>query len=300
MSSTSDINDVERGVLEQGSSSLIPFTLAAQHSEPPSITNLSDPPTISLPLDQTTLERRKINDGKKELSKVPSIANIVGPENKKVPPKRRVSRWIQFKLWFNSYRKFFTFVMTLNLVGILLAALNVWMYARKYTGVFVLGNLFTAILIRNELFGRILYLIVNTLFAKWPPLWFRLGCTSVLQHLGGIHSGCAISGFFWLIFKVSLNFIQHRSNHDVILVFGMLTNLIVAVSVASAFPWIRDSHHNIFERHHRFAGWVGVLSTWVFVVLGDSYDLELHQWNPNGIHIIRQQDFWFVTGMTLL
>lgn len=56
--------------------------------------------------------------------------------------------------------------MTLNLVGILLAALNVWMYARKYTGVFVLGNLFTAILIRNELFGRILYLIVNTLFAK--------------------------------------------------------------------------------------------------------------------------------------
>lgn len=151
--------------------------------------------------------------------------------------------------------------MTLNLVGILLAALNVWMYARKYTGVFVLGNLFTAILIRNELFGRILYLIVNTLFAKvgrgsnmvweinmntysqWPPLWFRLGCTSVLQHLGGIHSGCAISGFFWLIFKVSLNFNQHRSNHDVILVFGMLTNLIVAVSVASAFPWIRDSHH---------------------------------------------------------
>jgi len=39
---------------------------------------------------------------------------------------------------------------------------------------------------------------------------------------------------------------------------------------------------------------------WVFVVLGDSYDLELHQWNPNGIHIIRQQDFWFVAGMTLL
>lgn len=107
MSSTSDINDVERGVLEQGSSSLVPFTLAAQHSEPPSITNLSDPPTISLPLDQTTLERRKINDGKKELSKVPSIANIVGPENKKVPPKRRVSRWIQFKLWFNSYRLVF-------------------------------------------------------------------------------------------------------------------------------------------------------------------------------------------------
>jgi hypothetical protein len=56
--------------------------------------------------------------------------------------------------------------MTLNLVGMLLAILNVWTYPRKYTGALVLGNLFTAILIRNELFGRFLYLIVNTLFAK--------------------------------------------------------------------------------------------------------------------------------------
>jgi len=56
--------------------------------------------------------------------------------------------------------------MMLNFVGILLAALNVWVYARKYTGALVLGNLFTAILIRNELFGRILYLIINTIFAK--------------------------------------------------------------------------------------------------------------------------------------
>jgi len=65
-----------------------------------------------------------------------------------------------------------------NLVGILLAALNVWVYARKYTGALVLGNLFTAILIRNELFGRILYLILNTIFAK-------VSCTRVN---GPVHS----------------------------------------------------------------------------------------------------------------
>lgn len=45
----------------------------------------------------------------------------------------------------------------------------------------VLGNLFFAILMRNELFGRFLYWFVNTFFAKWTPLWWRLGCTSVLQ-----------------------------------------------------------------------------------------------------------------------
>jgi hypothetical protein len=88
--------------------------------------------------------------------------------------------------------------VTLNLAGLLLAATGKWQYPRQYTGAFVLGNLQVAILMRNELFGRFLYLIVNTLFAKvlnlallvvmvhsplrqWPPLWFRLGCTSILQ-----------------------------------------------------------------------------------------------------------------------
>jgi len=42
----------------------------------------------------------------------------------------------------------------------------VWHYPRKYTGALVLGNLLAAIMMRNELFGRLLYLIVNTCFAK--------------------------------------------------------------------------------------------------------------------------------------
>ena len=79
------------------------------------------------------------------------------------------------------YRKFFTFIVTLNAIGIGLAASGRWTYALRYPGAILLGNLFCAILMRNELFGRFLYWFVNTFFAKWPPLWFRLGCTSVLQ-----------------------------------------------------------------------------------------------------------------------
>ena len=56
--------------------------------------------------------------------------------------------------------------MTFNLVGIGLAIADIWHYPREYTGAFVLGNLLVAILMRNELFGRFLYLLVNTLFAK--------------------------------------------------------------------------------------------------------------------------------------
>ena len=57
-------------------------------------------------------------------------------------------------------------MITLNAIGLILAATNVWTYPRHYTGAFILGNLLTAILVRNELFGRFLYLVVNTLFAK--------------------------------------------------------------------------------------------------------------------------------------
>lgn len=146
----------------------------------------------------------------------------------------------------------------------------VWRYPRKYGGALVLGNLLMAVMMRNELFGRLLYLIVNTCFAEVrskhleanlsslytpfvtlttsfcnqrPPLWFRLGCTSVLQHLGGIHSGCAVSGFAWLIFKVALTFISHSANHDAVLITGVLTNIAVAVSILSALPWVRNAYH---------------------------------------------------------
>lgn len=58
------------------------------------------------------------------------------------------------------------FIFTLNLVGIVLTATGHWPYAKRYTSALVLGNIHVAVLVRNELFGRLLYLVVNTLFAK--------------------------------------------------------------------------------------------------------------------------------------
>ncbi|KAE9408676.1 hypothetical protein BT96DRAFT_913814 [Gymnopus androsaceus JB14] len=195
-------------------------------------------------------------------------------------PRPKASRWIKFQLWFNTYRKFFVLVVILNVIGLVLAAANVWVYPRNYTSAFILGNLQTALLVRNELFGRFLYLFVNTLFAKWTPLRFRLACTSILQHLGGIHSGCAFV----------INFVNHSNTHSAILA--------LAVSILSAFPWIRNTHHNVFERYHRFVG-CDFVSAWVFVILGDTYDVDTRSWNLNGNHLARQQDFWFTVMIIL-
>lgn len=32
--------------------------------------------------------------------------------------------------------------------------------------------------------------------------------------------------------------------------------------------------------------------------MGDIYDTENRQWIPDGRHLVRQQDFWYVMGMT--
>ncbi|KAJ7350454.1 hypothetical protein DFH08DRAFT_110779 [Mycena albidolilacea] len=238
-------------------------------------------------------------------SKDSSRTLVQSTVSKEVPPlastktKIMASRMIRFRLWFNTYRKFYTLTVTLNLIGLILAATGKWHYPRHYTGAFVLGNLQCAILMRNEFFGRFLYLVVNTLFAKWPPLWFRLGCTSALQHLGGIHSGCATSGAAWLVFRIVLVISDYRHFPASIITAGVITSVAIFISIASALPWVREAHHNVFEGHHRLVGWLGLLFTWLFVVLGDSYNATTHSWHADGLHFIRQQDFWFVIGMSI-
>jgi anaerobic C4-dicarboxylate transporter len=65
----------------------------------------------------------------------------------------------------------------------------------------------------------------------------------VSQHLGGIHSGCALSGIGWLVLKVVNNFRHHKINPDLILVIGTITNVAVIFGALSALPWIRNNHH---------------------------------------------------------
>jgi hypothetical protein len=154
----------------------------------------------------------------------PNAFPVRFPTTTKLPAKnkKKAGKWTLWTLWFNMYRcmslmshlaafltllpilftrKLFTIVVALNAVGIAFAASGHFQYAEKWTRAMALGNLNCAILMRNELFGRSLYLFVNTFFAKvttpgfspllvpvlidhqWTPLWWRLGCTSVLQVL---------------------------------------------------------------------------------------------------------------------
>lgn len=94
-------------------------------------------------------------------SKDSGAAKKSGGDKKKKQKVRHPSanRWVLFNLWFNTYRKFFTFVTTLNLTGVILAACGKFPYAENHMGALVLGNLLMAVLMRNELFLRLLYII---------------------------------------------------------------------------------------------------------------------------------------------
>ncbi|EAQ91992.1 hypothetical protein CHGG_00227 [Chaetomium globosum CBS 148.51] len=183
-------------------------------------------------------------DEKKALEAVSTTDGTVTPPSPppaaaKKPAKPKPSRWILFQLWFNTYRKFFTFVTVLNLVGIAFAAADKWDYARNHLGALVLGNLLMAVLMRNELFLRFLYLISIYGLRSWAPVCIKIGVTSILQHVGGIHSGCALSGAAWLIYKI-VDIIRYRAmQHSSVIASGIITNVAVIISVLSAVPWIR-------------------------------------------------------------
>lgn len=40
------------------------------------------------------------------------------------------------------------------------------------------------------------------------------------------------------------------------------------------------------------------LITGAFVILGDLYVPETQSWNLSGVHLVKQQDFWYALGMT--
>jgi hypothetical protein len=88
------------------------------------------------------------------------------PKGQPAPPKHRAPALMRFFLWYNTYRKFYTFVVCLNFACWVTTLTGHWSYPLRYPGAMVLGNLLAAVLVRNEVFGRFLYAIVNNCFAK--------------------------------------------------------------------------------------------------------------------------------------
>jgi len=223
------------------------------------------------------------------------------PKGTPAPPPHRASYWIQFLLWYNMYRKLFTIVVVTNLVLIILRWTgHSYTYGRAYPGAQVLGNFMVTVLVRNEIFGRILYWLANTFLAKnRSPMFIKYTATNVLQHLGGIHTGTAVSGLAWLMTYVIDIYDHKKYYHRSLLATGTVNLVLVWVTMIAAFPWVRNTHHNVFERWHRFAGWLTVAFTWVFALLWDFWDKRSHHYIHTGGRAFFSQTFWYSLLITI-
>lgn len=208
-------------------------------------------------------------------------------------PVRRVGPFFMEEGFLNSFcSKFYAAVTLINLTGLVLAATGIWQYPRRYTGAFVLGNLLTAILMRNELFGRLLYLFVNTCFAKASSLHdhflaqfadtthFMTVASALVQI--GLHIGPAASRRHPLRLRhVGLRLAHLQSDPDLHRPQGkprcgahhggdykprgsnqyrecLPLGPEYPSQVCSSVTIVAHSSHtrpSVFERHHRFIGW---------------------------------------------
>ena len=219
-------------------------------------------------------------------------------------PKKRASRLSIILLdqgLFTVYKRLFVVSLFLNILALVLAATGHFTYARNRASLFSIANILALTLCRSEAFLRLVfYLTVNILGHSFVPVRIKLAVTSLLQSLGGIHSGCGVSSIAWLFYALVLT-LKDRDNTStaIIAVASAILSLLCLTSLA-AFPLVRHLHHNVFERVHRFAGWSALGLVWAFVVLTISYDPISRSYSDDlASKLIKTQEFWFTLAITV-
>lgn len=235
----------------------------------------------------------------------PAFSKLEQGLPKSFPKKKSSSRLSVILLdqgLFTVYKRLFVVCLALNITGLVLAATGEFPYARNRAALFSIANIFALVLCRSEAFLRIVFwLAVTVLGRSWVPLRLKTMTTSLLQSLGGIHSGCGISSIAWLIYALVLT-LKDRENTtpEIIGVASAILGLICLSSLA-AFPLVRHLHHNVFERIHRFVGWTALVLLWAFITLTISYDPSTKSYCDDlWSRLIKRQEFWFTVGITVL
>lgn len=168
------------------------------------------------------------------------------------------------------YRRLFSLVGLFNISAAI--ALILTGISREWLGNITAINLATAVLVRQEFVINALYTITCSVPKSWP-LWIRSRCAKI-YHLGGVHSGAAVSAGAWLL----------ASNiADIACMYGSCANsgtqsiesktiswvlsALFVVMIGLAWPSMRKRHHDLFEKTHRFAGWSMLVLFWAQTVL---------------------------------
>ncbi|XP_047313169.1 adenylate-forming reductase 06235 [Impatiens glandulifera] len=218
------------------------------------------------------------------------------------PKNSRLSIILLDQGLFTVYKRLFLVSLIINIVGLVLAATGHFPYARQRATLFSIGNILALTLCRSEVFLRVVFWLAVKLFGhSWVPLRIKTAITSLLQSIGGIHSGCGVSSIAWLVYSLILTLNDRQNTSSGIIVVASIILSLLCLSSLAAFPLVRHLHHNVFERTHRFAGWTALFLLWLFIVLTTSYDQQTKSYaNHIGSRLLKKQEFWLTTVISVL
>jgi len=213
----------------------------------------------------------------------------------------RINRWTRFFTWFTPYRQLFSLVFGLNLVGAILDLSGHWPWSHRHETPLVVGNVLIAIAIRSEWVLRFLYWVTVKIFRPNVfPLWIRVKIVGILYHIGGVHSGCGLSALLWLLVASGARFHEgHLHPTPSLVALGICLGC-VTLTCLSALPFIRRPFHDWFEIIHRFVGWIGIISTIVFVIVDSLWDKGGKHWDLRASRLITKPELWFLTTILFI
>ncbi|KAH9922827.1 nonribosomal peptide synthetase 12 [Epithele typhae] len=196
---------------------------------------------------------------------------------------------------FSLYRRLFGVVFVTNMV-IFIATL-VKGANSQHLGLIVVANLFCAILMRQDYVINAFFNTACAIPQSWPLAIRRVA--GRVYHIGGLHSGCAVSGVVWLIYFTARATWELLNKQQISVATVAITYFILMLLfgiVALAYPKLRSTHHDTFERTHRFLGWSATALVWAQVVL-----LTNDYRAPGetlGHALVNAPPFWLVVVMT--
>ena len=200
-----------------------------------------------------------------------------------------------FLAWFTLYRRFFVLVVLVNIMVILSGGLE---FIQSEAPTLATANVFAAVIIRNEWIVKGLHMaFAGTLWARRASLPTRLGFTSGLLYMGGLHSSFAVSGLIWLVCGLA-NAIRLSSMSTTSFTAGSSLAGLLAIICMLATRAIREKHHNTFEYTHRYLGWIGLALLWIFVCDQACYASDrIFGWAAS---LSTSPAAWFAAGTTIL
>lgn len=215
----------------------------------------------------------------------------------------RIFRTFRYTI-FNVYRRLFTSVFCINIVGALVFFQEYRskdIHERqlcKTLAALASSNFLLAILMRQDY-------LVNLLFrtawlVPWPlPIRIRTMFARVYCY-GGIHSGAAVAGtLWWLVFTVMIcRMLLRSASTFAITILTCIILVILTAILTLSYPTVRERYHNTFEITHRFLGWLSILLFWAQLSLLTSHTSTPS--HPITSLLIRDPTFWNLAIITSL